>query len=105
MSSSSMDASAVFDDPVVASLFSGMLSERRIRLADVRGPEKAGGSLSSSTIVFVVDSSVESWKKCVCAFRGLNTARLLEIFLVLAVVFVDGGERFCVLIVLPLTVL
>ncbi len=92
MSSSSMDASAIFGDPDVVSLFSGMLSDRRIRLAVVRGPEKAGGSLSSSTIAFVIVSNLKVGEKISVCFQTVERSRLLEIFLVF--VYLDGGRRF-----------
>ena len=50
-----MDASAVLvEAPVVASLCSGMLSERCIRRAVVRRPEKVDGSPLSSSMLLLL---------------------------------------------------
>lgn len=61
MSSSSMDASAVPVSPVVASLFSGMLSERCIRLAVLREPENDEStppfSIVSSLVYLLLDGA------------------------------------------------
>jgi hypothetical protein len=54
MSNSSMDAFAVLAGPVAASLFSGMLSERCIRLIVPRGLEKDEASPPSLFIIMLV---------------------------------------------------
>ena len=56
-----MDASAVLDAPGVASLCSGMLSDRCIRRAIAREPEKAELSLLSFSILVLVLLLISFW--------------------------------------------